>query len=318
MPDKDTATKDTATKDTATDSAPHSGVPYTLERAVGRLATFTGPCAIASTEPERVLLPEPSGIDLGRVQLAGSLMSIYLYGMRLMFLPAVDRARELLDTEDLCVEGNDLRNALYCWPHEYDRVTPLQRATLVARVLGQRHPDVPDEVVDTEIQALLRNMFDLINSVCDPGLCRTDPTPATLDALDLARESVRFRLSRSVTEMVALQVRDLSGQLDTAVAVLTSLAGRLASPCRRDIGADVWASLDRLVGPQLRTDKIDVVSVAHAAQAWQEVFDWLANGTDASPVTSVEPSLCRAVSRLQPPRRTDGCASTNMASTAVP
>ena len=47
-------------------------------------------------------------------------------------------------------------------------------------------------------------------------------------------------------------------------------------------------------------------------------FDWLANGTDASPVTSVEPSLCRAVSRLQPPRRTDGCASTNMASTAVP
>ena len=304
-----------------------TAAPLTAEELAARLAAFTGPCAIADVPMRRLALPDdPGGTDPARVRVAGSLMSIYLHGMRLMFFSAVDRARELLDTQDLCLErdaedtvrgrvesaitGNHLRNALYCWPYRYDRVTPQQRATLVARVLGQPHPDVPDELVDTAIQPLLGNLFDLINSVCDPGPFRDKPTPATVDALRVARESVRYRLSRSVTEMVALQVRDLQEQLEIAVEVLNRVAGRLALSCRAELGTDVWTALDRLVGPQLRADKIDVVSVAHAAQAWQAVFDWLAvDIPDGGLEASVLP-LCGAVSRLQAPRQSGGCACT--------
>ena len=298
----------------------------TVEEMAARLAGFTGPCAVAGIPLRGLVVPGPGGIDPARVRVAGSLMSTYLYGMRLMFFPAVDRARELLDTQDLCLErdvddgptdrvtdrvtGNALRNALYCWPDRYDRVSPLQRATLVAQVLGQPHPDVPAEQVNAEIEPLLRNMFGLINSVCDPGLCRTDPTPATEDALRLARESVRYQFSRSVTELTAMRVRDLQDQLHTAVVVLTSLADRIASPCRTQLGADLWAGLDRLVGPQLRAEKIDVMSVAHAAEAWQTVFTWLADDTVDDDLLEETKRLCGAVSRLQAPRQTGGCACT--------
>ena len=305
----------------------------TVEEMAARLAGFTGPCAVAGIPLRGLVVPGPGGIDPARVRVAGSLMSTYLYGMRLMFFPAVDRARELLDTQDLCLErdvddgptdrvtdrvtGNALRNALYCWPDRYDRVTPLQRATLVAQVLGQPHPDVPAEQVNAEIEPLLRNMFGLINSVCDPGLCRTDPTPATEDALRLARESVRYQLSRSVTELTAMRVRDLQDQLHTAVVVLTSLADRIASPCRTQLGADIWAGLDRLVGPQLRADKIDVMSVAHAAEAWQTVFAWLAADIADDDLLKETRPLCGAVSRLQAPRQTGGCACTATGLTCV-
>jgi hypothetical protein len=298
----------------STDQPTPTGQP-TPTTSAGGIATIADPCAVAGTSLAPLLVPDPSVIDSTRVEVAGSLMSTYIYGMRLRFFAAVDRARELFDTQELCVDSDGLRNTLYCWPDRFDRVSPPQRATLVARVLGQSHPDVPDELVDTQIEGLLRNVFDLINSVCDPGLCRTDPTPATLDALELARESARYRLSQTVTEMVAMQVRDLSGQLDAAATLLARLAPQLSSPCRT---ADIWASVDALVGPQLRADKIDVVSVAHAAQAWQAIFNWLAvDIPDVGLLASVRP-LCGAVSRLRPPRQTGGCACTNMALTAAP
>jgi hypothetical protein len=347
-PDKDT-TDDNSTTDTITgaDTAPSDrAAVFTPVDALARLTTtFTGPCTVARTPLRPLGLPDPTGIDPKRVEIAGYLMSIYLYGMRLMFFSAVDRARELLDTNDLCLErdagdkagvvdqvvdkvagkvvGDDVRNALYCWPHHYDRVTSTQRATMVARVLGQPHPDVPDELVDTEIVPLLRTLFDAINSVCDPGPFRKQPTPAAVDAVELARESVRYRLSQSVTEMVALQTRDLSDQLETAVAVLTGLASRLASPCRVDLGVDLWASLDRLVGPQLRAEKIDVVSVAQAAQAWQVIFDWLVMDIPGATLEASITPLCGPVSRLQAPRRTGGldvgcCCGGGTSSAAVP
>ena len=61
----------------------------TVEEIAARLAGFTGPCAVAGIPLRGLVVPGPGGIDPARVRVAGSLMSIYLYGMRLMFFPAV-------------------------------------------------------------------------------------------------------------------------------------------------------------------------------------------------------------------------------------
>jgi hypothetical protein len=207
------------------------------------------PCAVAH---EPLVLPDialPALISDERVTASGVLLLAHLYGTRLRFFDAVDQARRLLDTDQLCVDDKDLLNLLYCWPERHFRLDAVQRARLAARVLGIPHPDVPDEDRDNVVQRLLARLLESINSVCDPGPLRTKATPADVRLLESAVAAVQTRLSRSMTTLATLQVRDLQVQLSTAMHVLTELATRrlLPVPCRPGAASpDIWGSVSFL------------------------------------------------------------------------
>ncbi|MGQ0773555.1 MAG: hypothetical protein ACT4NY_03905 [Pseudonocardiales bacterium] len=253
-------------------------------------------------------MPAPRGlISTDRVLGAGSLLLAYRYGDQLRFFDAVDRARELLDTDLLCLEDTGdqaLLNRLYCWPELEYRVSAATVRRLVAEVFGIPNPDVAEGERDTAIQAMLVRLLDAINAVCDPGPFRTESTPFTQQRLDYAAFAVQARLSRSMRGLVTMQVRDLQRQLTAATDILIDLASRLQLPCRPGLTVgdpvqDPWGSLEVLVGDQLRADGVDLFEAADIADAWRVVFDFLADFTGG--IGACPDELCQAAAVLRPP-----------------
>jgi hypothetical protein len=265
------------------------------------------PCAAAAEQLDAMPnIPAPALVSVERVEAAGVLMLAHLYGTRLRFFDAVDRARQLLDTDALCVDDRDqdLRRRLYCWPERGDRVGPTDRAQLVARVLGIAHPDVPDDQRDPTIQRLLADVLDAENDVCIPRPHGVEVPPAADQYLHSRVLAVRSRLSASMSGLTTMRVRDLQLQLTAAKRILDDVAGLLPVPCRPGVAArDLWGSLTVLVGDQLRADGIEIVEEAEIAWAWRVIFEWLAGFGRVAPPDKV----CRAAALVRPTSR--GCAS---------
>lgn len=298
---------------------PGTDLPRTGSPRTGSLRPE--PCEVADEVFDLRTVPPPSGlISIDRVRGAGSLLLSYLYCDRLRFCDAVDRARELLDTDRICLDGPDdqaLLNRLYCRPELEDRVSAATRRRLVAKVLGIPNPDVPEGERDTAIQPMLVRLLDGINAVCDPGPFRDDPTPFSRQRLDYAAFAVQAQLSRSMTGLVTMQVRDLQRQTIAAQTILEDLASRLQLPCRPGVtvgatlgavGRDPWGPLEALVGEQLRADGVDLFEAADIADAWRVVFEFLAGftgrvgvSTESLPTELLPAELCQAAAVLRTP-----------------
>jgi len=262
------------------------------------------PCAVAATPLALPDIQLPALISAERVTASGVLLLAHIYGTLLRFFDAVYRARQLLDTDQLCLDDQhrDLLNLLYCWPERHHRLDDVQLARLAAKVLGIPHPDVPDEDRDKVIQRLLAGLLDSINSVCDPGCLRRKAPAADRRLLESAVAAVQTRLSWSMTGLTTMQVRDLQVQLDTATKILTELATLLPVPCRPGVaGPDIWGSVSYLVGDQLRAADVDLFETADEARAWRVIFNWLDGYTGGLP--SRKKVVCRAAALLRPPRR---------------
>lgn len=247
-------------------------------------------------------IPPPNAlISLDRVLGAGSLLLSYRYGDQLRFFDAVDLARELLDTDRLCLDGPDdqaLLNRLYCWPELEYRVSAATRRRLVTKVFGIPNPEVPESERDTAIQPMLVRLLDAINAVCDPGPFRSGPTSADEQRVEFAAFAVQARLSLSMTGLTTMLVRDLQRQLTASTFILTDLATRLRLPCRPCVtDPDLWGSLEVLVGEQLRASGVDLFEAADMAEAWGEIFEFLAAFTGGAEVSDV----CQAAAVLRPP-----------------
>lgn len=319
-------TSKSGTNPTATcadDPAPSSATSSTASSSTGPAVSprthgpsLPVPCAVASVEFALPVVDPPMGlISRDRVLGAGSLLLAYRYGDQLRFFEAVGRARELLDTDQLCLNDLDrpaayrdspatsrdeaLLDRLYCWPELENRVSTATRRRLAAKVFGIPHPDVPDDERDTGIQPMLVRLLDAINEISDLDSVRTAPTPLNLYRLEFAARTVQARLSLSMTGLVTMQVRDLQRQLTASMDILTELASRLQLPCRPGAtGRDMWDSLEMLVGNQLRADGVDLFEAADMAAAWRVVFQFLANFTGGA---SVSAELREAAAVLRPP-----------------
>lgn len=261
-------------------------------------------CGFAHIDFTPLVLAPPRLISPESVRGAGVLMLIYQYGTRLRFFEAVDRARELLDTDRLCLDDKadkDLADRLYCYPDPRHRAGPFERALLAAKVLGIPDDRVPDDQRDDLIQPLLARLLDAASAACDSDSARTGPSPGDLQRIESSASAVLARLSSSMTGMACLQVRDLQCQLDTAYDLLTELAEHLPVPCRLRAPKppDVWGSLSVLVGDRLRADGVDLYQATQQATAWREVFDWLGLCV-GRPSTPPRTPLCKAAALLRP------------------
>jgi hypothetical protein len=275
-------------------------------------STGGDPCsAIAGTTLDLPAPTEPAAlISTDHVAAAGVLAVIYQYGNRLGFFPAVERAIQQLDGDELCISGQheDLAMRLYCYGERDDRVKAPERARLAARALGLRDPDLPAGVEpDPVIQGLLDKLLDAIGDYCDPGPCRTDPTATDAFRLESAAAAVQVRLSASVTGLSVLKIRDLQRQFGTAQQILRDLAPFVRPLCRPGTpvyrNADEWVSVAALNGPRL-PDGTDLFEAARTAQAWRTIFDWLIrSASSASLRTRWTPDICEAAVVLRPKRR---------------
>lgn len=301
------ATAPAAGSATSSATSPSVGPAVSSTTSPGTGPLPTEPCQVAGEDFTLIDVPAPTGlISAARVLGAGSLLLAYRYGDQLRFFDAVDRARELLDTDRLCLDGSGdqtLLNRLYCWPELEYRVSAATRRRLMAKVFGIPNPDVPEGERDTVIQAMLVRLLDAINAVCDSGPFRTTPTPFNEQRLEYAAVAVQARLSLLMTGLVSVQVLDLQLQLTAATEILIALASRLQLPCRPgstvgDTIRDPWGSLEVLVGDQLRADDVDLFEAADIADAWRVVFKFL-GGYPGGSYDSDE--LCQAAAVLRPP-----------------
>lgn len=294
---------------------------------------LTDYCAVAGVGFNLGIVYPPSPlVSPERVRGAGSLLLSYRYGDQLRFFDAVNRARELLDTDLLCLATTSgsgdmttdldddaiakrrrLLNRLYCWPEQQDRVSAATRRRLVAKVFGIPHPEVPEGDRNTVIQPMLIRLLDAINAVCDPGpFPRREPVPAQLGQLKSAAFAVQDQLSASMTELVTLQVRDLQAQFDAATQILTHLAPYLQLPCRPGTGndQDLWRSVQTLVGAQLRASGTELFEAADMADAWRAIFEFLAEFNVGFDVEARN-LPCEAAALLRPPPHTVGTPATD-------
>jgi hypothetical protein len=278
--------------------APDAGAAATRSPLVPR--QYVDPCLRAAEPLDPIpTIGPPRLIRPKRVGAAGVLMLAHSYGTRLRFFDAVDRARLLLDTDQVRIGDRSLRARLYCWPERDHRVDTRMRLLLAAKVLGVPHPDVPDDERDDTIQRLLAELLDALHGVCDPGGLRTKPTAAAHQRLESAASAVCARLSTTMTGLTTMQVRDLQVQLKAARDILTALAPHLRVP-------DLWGTLAVLVGERLRADGVELLAEAETARAWAAVFTWLA--TPSRKMRSIDRDLCRTAALLRPPRsRCGGC-----------
>lgn len=267
------------------------------------------PCAIAATcltFPQ--ITPQVGLISEEFVTAAGVLAVLYQYLDRAGFSSAIERAIQQLDSDELCVHDVDLLDALNCWRERDNRVKAPERASLVAKVLGLRDPDLPQGVQpDPLVQGLLDNLLDAINDNCDPGVFRDEPTSADIVRLQSAVRAVLVRLSSSMTVHSTLRVRELQVQFCRALSILRGLASFVRPLCRP--GGEVaqgttatqseWISVSALNGARL-PDGSDLSDAAATAAAWQVVFEWLADPMerDATPTLDV----CQAAALLRPAR----------------
>ncbi|MGH4006623.1 MAG: hypothetical protein ACRDTH_00360, partial [Pseudonocardiaceae bacterium] len=258
--------------------------------------------------------PTKALISRQRVLGAGSLLQSHRYGDLLRVFDAVDRARELMDRDQLCLdESTDsvrggLPDRLYCYPERDYRVSAATRRELMAKVFGIRNPDGPESDRDTKIQPMLVNLLDAINAVCDPAPLRNKPTDAHQQRVKFAAYAVQAQLSSSM-EGLTMTVRSLQRQFTTATEILIELASRLQLPCRpsstgRDPATlhDLWGPLEVLVGSRLQADGVNMFEEAYTADAWRVVFEFLA-APDRADVSDelCSPELCQAVAVLRPP-----------------
>lgn len=243
-----------------------------------------------------------------RVKGAGVLLLARIYGDQLRFFDAIDKARELLDTDLLCLDTlknvscstnpqQTLLNLLYRWPETGHQVSLATRQRLANKVLGIPAPGAPAAERDTLIQPLLSRLLDSINAVPDP----TSLKSADQEVLKLTAQLVEARLSTTMTGLVTMQVRDLQKQLGVATSILGDLGGHLKRPCRPGATDEynVFAPLTVLVGKQLEADGVDLFQTADIAEAWRVVFEKLPNLTGS--VTQVDDQLSRAAAVLRPP-----------------
>lgn len=271
-------------------------------------------CGFAHTHFAPLHIDPPRLISLDSVRGAGVLMLVYQYGTRLRFFEAVDRARELLDTDRLCLDDTndkDLADRLYCYPDPRHRAGSFERALLAARVLGIPDDRVPDDQRDDLIQPMLARLLDAANVACDPPRKPYGPSAGDRQRLKSAARAVQSRLSWSMTGLASLQVRDLQCQLETARALLTELARQhLPVPCRPGAGGDpLWGVLSVLVGDRLRADGIDLYEATEQAAAWRTAFDWLGGyAVDRTATPSCTDALCEAAALLRPGDRVTTCA----------
>ncbi|MGH3923127.1 MAG: hypothetical protein ACRDTT_09710, partial [Pseudonocardiaceae bacterium] len=220
------------------------------------------PCAIAGTALGVAKIEVPSGLISEKfVTAAGVLAVIYQVVDRIGAFAAIDRAIQLLDSDELRIDQVGLLNRLSCWEERDNRVKASERAGLVAKILGLRDADLPQGVQpDAVIQGLLDDLLDAINANCDPGVYRDEPTSMDVVRLRLATRAVQVRLSSSVTGYSVLRIQDLQVQYSRALAILRDLASFVRRPGRPrddDVAARhtpmqaVWISVSALIGTRL-------------------------------------------------------------------
>lgn len=281
-------------------------------------AEHDDPCAIAATVLDVPQIAVPTGLISEKfVTAAGVLAVIYQVGDRIGAFAAVDRAIQLLDSDELCIDKVGLLNRLACWEERDNRVKAPERARLAAKILGLRDADLPQGVQpDTVIPELLDDLLDAINANCDPGVLRDEPTSMDIVRLRLATRAVQVRLSSSVTGYSVLRIQDLQVQFSRALTILRDLAPFVRRPCRPrddDVAAQrssmqaEWVSVSALIGTRL-PDGSDLFDAVATAKAWQIVFeDWLIDDGDEEADAmrlAATPSrkVCQAAALLRPAR----------------
>ncbi len=250
------------------------------------------------------VIARPALISEERVRGAGVLMLLYQYGIRLRFFEAIERARAMIGTDQLCMDTapNDVIDRLYCYPGPHHRAGPSDLTALAASVLGISAPEESEEQRDPLIRGMLTDLLDALNDACD-GLRRTTgQSAAELQRLESAALAVQARFSASMSGFAGLQVRDLQSRFDDVTTMLTELAQYLTVPCRPGAGGarDLWGSVAVLVGDDLRADGIDLFGAARTADAWHTVFEALDGPPGGRPATD---DLCRAAALLRPRSR---------------
>ena len=267
------------------------------------------PCAIAGTQLEIPEIDDPAALISGEFVTAAAVLAVvYQYGDRIGFFTAVNQAVQQLDNDELCIEDAGLLNQLYCWDERYNRVKAPERARLVAKVLGLNDPNRPPGVrPDPIVPGLLDTLLDAINTNCDPGYWRNEPTSMDAYRLESAVRAVQVRLSSSMTVLSTLRVRDLQAQFCRALEILRGIAPSVRGLCRpADSGSaqqavsgqsKEWVSVGALVGARL-PDGTDLFDAAATASAWRTVFDWLVCSLES--VWTPPEQVCAAAALLRP------------------
>ncbi|GIH06924.1 hypothetical protein Rhe02_49910 [Rhizocola hellebori] len=263
-------------------------------------------CKTAGVDLTLTTISRPFDLaDSGRVEAAGALMLIHQYGTRMGFFAAIDRARDLLDEDKLCLDfvsgQRKLLNALYCWPRLTEQLESSRIAAVKAKVLGIGDAGVPESERNTAIGPQLGRLVALLNRACNPGKCQDEPTTTELFELERAYRAVRFNLTMSTSTGTMLTIKEMKANLSTAVSILDGLADHLYLPCHLDATDGAFRSVLALVGDDLMAAGVDLTEAAEIAEAWQVIFSWLAYDASAAvAMTSIPDDLCGAAATLRP------------------
>jgi hypothetical protein len=263
------------------------------------------PCAIAGVAVDVPDLHDVDDLTSDEEVLAAAVLAtVYQAGDRMQAFLAVSAAVKQLDsaTDELCIDDPCLLNALSCWYERTYRVRAPERAALAAKILGLNDPELPEGVEpDPYIQPMLNDLLDAINATCDPGFHRPDP-----NAVRLAAQRARARISSSITRAAIMKITQLQVQYEQAQDILAGLVPFVRGHCRPRSGAaevtgidSEWFAVAALLGDRL-PDGTDLLSAHATATAWRTIFLWLADSTCI--VAPVDDDLCAAASLLRPRR----------------
>jgi hypothetical protein len=148
---------------------------------------------------------------------------------------------------------------------------------------------------------MLDDLLDAINATCDPGWHRPDP-----NAVRLAAQRARARISSSMTQSATMKITQLQVQYEQAQEILVDLVPFVRGRCRPGSGAagltgigSEWFTVAALLGDRL-PDGTDLLSAHATATALRTVFLWLADS--ACIAGPVDDDLCAAAALLRPRR----------------
>ena len=276
-----------------------------------------------------VLLPARAlsgAIDLSdpeRLDAAYSLMVVYLYGTRMAFFEAVNRARAWLDddrlrldnTATVCkcdtapAEAGDesatdcelvLLDVLYSWARRWVLLDPPTIHQVESSVLGLRHCDVPESEHNRLLGPLWARLIRALNRYADRP--HKIAPPEQLFEVESARRAVRTNLSQHTSAGAIMVIKHLQANYESAVAVLAALAEYLNVNVPSDTNADVKAviAVKALVGDDLEAVGTDLMEEHERAVAWNDLLNWVAHDDDQSSKSAAVPEgVLRAAATLR-------------------
>jgi len=208
---------------------------------------------------------EPRLDYVDQVEVAGAVLQYEQYAERLGVFDAVAQVGQLwkdgrLRFEGVRIGGEAAVDILYNELKNGQRVDPAQRAELYSRVRGTGF--------DAAWRQLMAAVRDCLTSCCDSdGLCGAAPETGVL----LAAERLHTLVGRSFSEYDMQVAKELSCQLDDALAVLTS-EPVIGAGSYGDTLAETLSWLDEQAGRPVR-DRFPEVAFARSLEA---IFDLVA------------------------------------------